>query len=177
MRRPTPTLIAAILSVALSANGLAQAQQITLHRTPSHNDWPLASTLTSAQSIHKLFVVTSAQPTQRHTCRVHSFTADQLVCKAALGKTRTYKPQEISALITPGDNDIRLRGVLGFNGALAAATWGTVLLAPICIPCAVATGIAALLFFDGAAVTLIADGQPEAILYLAPNQVLQAKLN
>jgi hypothetical protein len=117
-----------------------------------------------------------AQPTHRIACRVQSFTVDQLACKRPFGKTRIYKPQEVAALITPGDNDLKLRLVLGLNVALAAAIWGTVVLAPTCPPCAVGTGIAAFFFFGAAGGVLIGDDQPNQLIYLAPGQTLNKKL-
>lgn len=129
-----------------------------------------------APSGRKIFVISMARPTHRIACRVQSFTVDQLACKRPFGKTRIYKPQQIAALILPGDDDLKLRLVLGFNGALGAAIWGTVVLAPICPPCAVGTGIAALFFFGAAGATLIGDDQPDSLLYLAPGQTLNKKL-
>jgi hypothetical protein len=124
----------------------------------------------------KILIVTTARPTHRIACSVQSFTADQLICKAPFGATRVHKSADIAALITPDDEDVRLRIVLALNGASAAAAWGTLILAPVCIPCAVATGVvAAALFFANGAI-LMADGQPETLLYLAPNQQLQIKL-
>jgi hypothetical protein len=179
------TRIIAILTVSLFSGSLALAQQTStpepVQETASipafdlHEDWAKASAIASSK--HKLIIATSADPTHRHACRVQSFTPDQLVCKGSFGKTNAYKPQEIAALITPGDKDFKLRGVLVVNGVAAAAIWGTVVLAATCIPCAVATGVAALFILGAAGAILIADDQPEAILYLAPGQTLQVKLH
>jgi hypothetical protein len=136
--------------------------------------WDYASL--RAPSGRKIVVVTMSHPTHRIACRVRSFTVDQLACKRPFGKSRIYKPQEVAALIIPCDEDLRLRLVLGFNSALAAAIWGTVVLAPTCPPCAVGTGIAAFLFFSAAGATLIGDDQPDSLLYLAPGQTLNKKL-
>ena len=65
---------------------------------------------------------------------------------------------------------------LGANAGLGAAIWGTVVLAATCPACAVATGITALFFFGAAGAILIADDQPDRLLYLAPGQELTGKL-
>jgi hypothetical protein len=125
----------------------------------------------------KLFVVTVAQPSRRQTCRVQSFAPDQLACKGPFGSSRTYKPNDILALIVPGEYDLKIRLVLGLNAALGASIWGTVVLAATCPACAVATGIAAFLFFGAAGGILIGDDMPDCLLYLAPGQtVLQVEL-
>jgi len=59
---------------------------------------------------------------------------------------------------------------------LGAAIWGTVVLAPVCPPCAVGTGIAAFLIFGATGAVLIGDDMPDRLLYLAPGQTLQVEL-
>ena len=141
------------------------------YKQPRFNNWgPLAQISPGG----KLFVVTLKDPTHSHSCRIRSFTADELHCKG-LG-ARTYSSQEIAALIVPGDHDFRLRFVAGANAALGAAIWGTVVLAPVCIPCAVGTAIGAFFAFSAAGAVFIGDGKPDSILYLAPGQTLQVKL-
>jgi hypothetical protein len=177
--------IAATLATILLSGSLALAQQkpstelvqdaVSLPATGPHQDWAKVSAIASSRK--KIIIATLAQPTRRRTCRVQSFTAGQLVCKGSFGTTHIYKPQEIAALIIPGDNDIRIRFLLGFNSALGAAVWGTVVLAPVCIPCAVATGIAALIFFGAAGATCYGDGQSEALICSAPGQILQVQLH
>ena len=95
---------------------------------------------------------------------------DKLVCSRAIGGPRTYLPKQVVALILPGDSDLKLRLVLGLNGGLAAAIWGTVVLAASCPVCAVATGVVALLLFGAAGAVLMGDDQPDHVLYLAPGQ-------
>lgn len=124
----------------------------------------------------KLIVITMAQPTHRIACRVESFTVDQLACKGPFGTIRIYKPQQVAALLTPDDEDVRRWLLLGFNGASAAAAWGTLVLSATCIPCAVATAVVAAFFFVANGPVLVADGQPETVLYLAPGQTLQVQL-
>ena len=123
-----------------------------------------------------LFVVTFDRPNRRQICRVKSYTAEKLVCSRAIGRPRTYPTQQILALIVPGDAGFKIRFVVGANVALGAAVWGTVVLAATCPPCAVATGIAALLIFGAAGAVLIGDDQPNQLLYLAPGQQLSDKL-
>ena len=86
-----------------------------------------------------------------------------------------HASKEVAALTTPSDDGLKLRIVLALNGVAAAAIWGTVVLASTCIPCAVATGVAAFLFLVAAGGILAADDQPETLLYLAPGQKLQVK--
>jgi hypothetical protein len=175
----TTTPIAATLTALLLSASLALAQQSPTPKpsqesisVPASEDdqaltsnWPTASLVVASK--RRFFVVTSAQPNHRRACQVQSVTPDQLVCKAGFGATRIYKPQEIIALTTPGDNDVRLRFVIGLNAAAGLAAWGTYVLAPTCLPCAIATGVlAAALFFSIGAI-LMADGQPETILYLS----------
>ena len=185
MPRTTACRIAAILMATLLSTTvvLAQGEQEPVSSTSVINvpigpnkDWAQASAIASSR--HKLIIVTLAEPTLRHTCRVQSFTPDQLVCKGSFGKTRTYNPQEIAALIIPGNKDLRLGVFLIFTGGGAAAMWGTLELAAACIPCAFATVAAAILITrhcmrhrDGIRPT------PELLLYLMPSQTLQIKLH
>ena len=118
------TRIAATLTAILLSASLALAQQTPTPEPESasapkfdQSNWAKASA--GASSKHKLIIATSADPTRRHACHVESFTPDQLVCKGSFGKTNTYRPQEIAALILPGDiDDLRIRFLLGFNSAL-----------------------------------------------------------
>jgi hypothetical protein len=114
-----------------------------------------------------------AQPTRRSVCRINSIESDRLVCKDPFGKTHSYRSQEIAALIVPGDDDLKVKLVLGFNAAAGLAAWGTYVLAPTCLPCAIATGVVAGFFFLAAGAILIGDDQPESLIYLAPNQQIQ----
>ena len=140
------------------------------HRISIENN-TMTSLICFAYSIHKSQVVNAPQ-----TCHIQSFTIDKLVCSRAIGGSRTYLPQQIVALILPGDGALKLRLVLGFNGGLAAAILGTVVLVATCPVCAVAAGIAALFFFGAAGAVLIGDDQPNHLLYLAPGQQLSGKL-
>jgi len=138
------------------------------------NSWQVAQSANSSKD--RLFVVTIDKPERRQTCHVRSFTLDKLVCSRAIGGSRTYLRQQVVALILPGDDGLKLRLVLGLNGGLGAAIWGTVVLAATCPACAVATGVAALFFFGAAGAVLIGDDQPDRLLYLAPGQQLTGKL-
>jgi len=164
--------------ILLSFFGMvAGAQSATSSAAPAIttiNTWQLAQQVGSSKG--KLLVVTTEQPHRGQTCRIQSFTLDKLVCSRAVGAPRTYLPQQVVALILPGDHDFKLRFVLGANGAMAAAIWATVALAATCPACAVATGIVALVLFCAAGAVLIGDEQPDRLLYLAPGQKLTGKL-
>lgn len=141
-----------IISLALfsTMSGLAQSSNPTeLVTTPvsnnALNDWRAAQQ--AGPSKGKLLVVTLDQPDRRQTCRIKSFTPNKLVCSRPFSRTQTYLPQQVLALILPGDRGLRLPLWLGFNAGLGASIWGTVVLATACPACAVATGIAALFFF------------------------------
>ncbi|MGA2218495.1 MAG: hypothetical protein ABSG51_10440 [Terracidiphilus sp.] len=165
----------ALFALALASVTIALAQSPTsIADVPAYDTWQVAQQLGSSKG--ELFVVTLDQPQRRQTCRVQSFTPDKLVCSRTLGELRTYLPQQVAALIVPGDGNLKLRLVLGFNGALGAAIWGTVVLAAACPVCAVATGIAALFFFGAAGAVLIGDEQSDRLIYLAPGQHLIGKL-
>jgi hypothetical protein len=172
---PLTTTIALAQSTP-SASGRVSASSLvdSLHYNQSKfTSW---NSLAQINPRGKLLIVTLAQPTYRHTCAVHSFTATGLVCKGPFGTTRTYKSSDIAALIVSGEFDLKIRLVLAFNAALGASIWGTVVLAATCPGCAVATGIAALFFFGGAGAILIGDDVPDRLLYLAPGETLQVKL-
>lgn len=141
---------------------------------PTRNNWQIAQSVGSSKG--KLFVVTADQPNRKQTCHIQSFTIDKLVCSRAIGGSRTYLPPQIVALILPGDGDLKLRLVLGFNVGLGAAILGTVVLVATCPVCAVATSIASLFFFGAAGAILYGDDQPNRLLYLAPGQQLSGKL-
>jgi hypothetical protein len=180
MHQRTNRSILGLFALAVASAGVAVAQSSTSTETPVIPDGGMNSTWQAAQSPgspkHKLFVVTVDQPQRRQICHVLSFTPDKLVCSRAIGSPRVYVPQQILAVILPGDDDLKLRLVLGLNGGLGAAIWGTVVLAATCPACAVATGIAAFFFFGAAGAVLIGDDQPNRLLYLAPGQQLSPKL-
>ena len=165
----TLTLLSATLALAQTAAPPAHPQPPSL----SNTNWGSAEDLGAPKRI--LFVVTTARPTHRITCRVQTFTDDQLTCKGPFGRTRIYKAQDIAAIILPGDFATRVGFGLGFTGAAAAATWGTVVLAATCTPCAVGVGIAAFLLFVVDLGTQAADPYEDQLLYLAPGQTLQVK--
>ena len=123
----------------------------------------------------KLFVVTKEQPDRKQSCHVKAFSADEVVCSRAIGKPRTYRRDQILALIQPGEvNPLVL--FFGFNAGLGASIWATVVLTATCPICAAATGIAALIFFDLAGLTMFTDTVPTQLLYLAPGENLSPKL-
>jgi hypothetical protein len=161
-----------ILAITLLVQPFAHAQdQSTVENLPVANpvnNWDYASL--RAQPRAKVLVITMAQPSRRISCPVRSITSDQLTCNGPLGKTRIYKHEEVAALILPGDGGLQLRLWLGFNAALGAAAWGTYVLAPICMPCAATTGVAALFFFAAAGAMAYVDDQPDRLIYIDPSQ-------
>jgi hypothetical protein len=177
MHQRTNRSILGLFALAVASAGVAVAQQSsTSTETLSIPDstWQIAQSLGSTKG--KLFVVTVDQPQRLQVCHIQSFTLDKLVCSRPIGSPRVYLPQQVLAVVLPGDDDLKLRLVLGFNGGLGVAIWGTVVLAAACPACAVATGIAAFFFFGAAGAVLIGDDQPNRLLYLAPGQQLSPKL-
>lgn len=87
-----------------------------------------------------------------------------------MGRTRTYLPDQIAAMILPGDRVLTIGMLTGFNAGLGASIWGTVILAAACPLCAAGTAAAALLFFGGIGAVLYAGDEPERLVYLAPGQ-------
>jgi hypothetical protein len=170
--------ILTLVAVALASAMAAVAQSTTHFEIPSANathSWQVAQAAWASEK--KLVVVTVDQPDRRRSCRVKSFTADKLVCSRAIGGARTYLPQQAIALILPGDERSRIAVVLGLNGGLGAAIWGTVVLAAACPACAVGTGIAAFICFGFAGAVLMTDDQPDRLIYLAPGRQLSRKFS
>lgn len=171
--RRIPSLFALALVSATVA--LAQSPSSREDIGPAANDsWQTAQS--AGPSRGELIVVTLNQPRRRQACRIQSFTGDKLVCSREFGRPRTYLPQQVLALILPGDHGLKIHMVLWTNAALAAAIWGTVVLAATCPACAAATGVAALCLFAAATAILIGEEQPDRLLYLAPGQQLTGKL-
>lgn len=164
----TPALVATAISVAQSPNSSASSANAT------DSSWQAAQSAVPSKG--KIFVVTVDQPDRRQSCRIQSFAVDKLVCFRAMGGARTYLPQQVVAIILPGDGHLKLRALLVLNGALGAAIWGTVVLAAPCPACAVATGVVALVVFGAAGAIAIGDDQPDRLLYLAPGQHLSSRL-
>ncbi len=162
--------------VAFAYASVAVAQSPTAPEAPTvpaENNWQVAQT--AAASEHKLLVITLDQPKRRQTCRVRSFSTDKLVC-SHIGGSRTYLPQQVLALIVPGDAALGVRLLLGFNAGLAASIYATVVLVAICPACAAATAFAAFFCFGAAGAVLIGGNQPDRLLYLADGQHLTGKL-
>lgn len=175
-RRINRLLILSAVVLASATSGLAQSttavQPIVIHgRNPS---WQVAQVV--GASMHKFVVVTVDQPRRRQACRVQTFTADKLVCSRAAGRPRTYLPQQVLALIFPGDGHARIPIWLALNGGLGTAIWGTVVLTVTCPACAAATALAALLLFGAAGAVAYADDTPDRLLYLAPGHELSRKI-
>lgn len=142
--------------------------------TPSINQWQVAQAAGSSK--HKIVVVTLDQPQRRQTCRVKSFTMDKLVC-SHIGGPHTYLPQQVLALILPGDAGLRLPIMLGLNAGLGVSIWGTVVLVATCPACAAATALAAFICFGFAGAVAMTDDQPDRLFYLADGQRLTGKMS
>lgn len=170
------TLITAA-AITLASATVGRAQATTLY-VPTNTDamqtWQLAQSVGASKG--KLYVVTVDKPNNRQSCRIQSFTLDKLVCSHVFGGSHTYLPQQVIALLIPGDRELKLRLVIGLNGGMAAAVWGTVVLAAACPACAVGTGIVALALFSAAGAILVGDDQPDRLLYLATGRRLSDKL-
>jgi len=164
----TAALVSATIAAAQSATSKIEIPVAT------HESWQAAQL--TGPSKGKLVIVTLDRPRRRQTCHVQSFTPDKLVCSRAIGGPRTYRPEQVLALILPGDDHLKLPLWLGFNGGLGVAIWGTVVLAAACPACAVGTGIAALICFGAAGAIAYADDRPDRLLYLAPGRELSGKL-
>lgn len=177
MPQQTFRYIFSVFALALVSSTIARAQSPGAREAfgpPAADAWQAAQSVGPSRG--ELLVVTLNQPHRRQHCRIRFFTPDKLVCSRNFGGPRTYLPQQVLALILPGDHGQNIRLVLGINGALAAAIWGTVLLAATCPACAVATGVAAVCLFAAAGAILSGDEQPDRLLYLAPGQQLTGKL-
>lgn len=162
--------LVAVLSVSFIFAGAALGQ------APKTAAWEPAQWQVGAKD--KVYVVTMAEPKRRRACTVESISADEIVCMHG-GHATVYGSKDVAALIHAGEHAPWYLFFAGFLGAGVAATWGTVVLAPICPVCAVATGIAAVFFYvlaPGSA--MLTDGDYDgSLLYLAPGQRLQVKVN
>jgi hypothetical protein len=155
-------------SVVALAPVLAQTSTVSTLPGSVTSNWDDAQT--SLSSSGKLIVVTADEPHQRRVCHVRSMTAERLVCRAGIGLTRTYLPEQIAALIVPGDKVLTIAMFTGFNAGLGASIWSTIILAAACPLCAAGTAAAAFLFFDLGGATLFTGPDPERLAYLAPGQ-------
>lgn len=164
LRRILTALTFSFISV-VAAQG--QAAQTT--------SWASAQGVIQAEQ--KVYVITVAHPRRRHACLVHSIDDSEIVC-THLGRTATFHAGDVAALIRPGEHTPVLLFFTGFLAAAGAATWGTVILAPICPVCAVATGVAAaVLYVMTMGSGFLADGDSaDTVLYLAAGQKLQVSL-
>lgn len=177
MRQRTIRGVLALFALALVSATVARSQSRNLTEPLAgsvYNTWEIAQQVGSSKG--KLIIVTMDQPNRRQTCRIKSFTLEKLVCSRAIGGPQAFLPQQVAALILPGDDGYKLRFVLGTDSASAAAIWGTIVLAATCPVCAVATGIVALGLFLAATAVYIGDDQPDSLLYLAPGQHLSRTL-
>lgn len=168
-------LTVATLAFAFATIVLAQsADSREALATPIAQAWRTAQS--TGPSKGKLLVIALDQPNRRQTCQIQSFAPDKLVCSRAFGGTRTYLPQQVLALILPGNEYLRIPWLIGFNSGAGAAIWGTVVLAAACPICAAATSVAAVWCLGEAGVGLsYGDYRKDRILYLAPGESLGDK--
>ena len=172
-------IILTLFSLALVSGILAFAQSPTsrdVRPTPLSNTWEAAQSVGASKGT--LFIVTVDQPSRRQKCHIQSFTANEFVCLRAFGGHRTYPRPQIAALIIPGGEHLETSKVLQIIWPIhfGAAIWGTVVLAATCPACAAATAFVALYDLFGAGFVLLADDQPDRLLYLTPGQKLTGKL-
>lgn len=166
MSSSTRFRLLAFLALCLALSAVAHGQQ------PLTPTWEEARA-ELANANDTVYVVTIAHPTSRHTCRMQSINAAEIVCSHH-GHTTTYRAEDVAALVRRGTHTRWYLYAAAFLGAGGAATWGTVLLASVCAPCAVLTGVAAVLLYWMAPMSAMAtDGDsPDKLLYLAPGQSL-----
>ena len=177
MPQPLMRNILMLSTLTIVSTISAFAQLVTSHEPSTvlrAETWQVAQS--AASSSRRLDVVTMDQPRRRQSCRIQSFTMDKLVCSRAVGGLRIFLPQQVIALILPGDHDLKLRLLFGINSGAGAAIWGTIVLAAICPACAAATAVVAVAFLGAAGAVLIGDEQPDRLLYLAPGQQLLGRL-
>ena len=164
----TIRFLSTILAVILLSRTMAMAQAKPIPAGPIYS-WTNTSLRT--QSDKKLVVITIAEPTHRFACRVLSSTDEQLECQGSRGKTRIYRPQQIAALILPGQGRLREWLWIGFNTPGILIGWATLRLGDTCKPCAVPTGVAFALFGVAHSVHL-EEYDPDHLIYLAPPEQL-----
>lgn len=170
--------VSVLLSCAFVAASIAPAQSQVQPPLQPEATTPFSAWQAARQPdvpLNNFLVVSSDKPDHPQACHVRSFTEEKLVCSRAFGGSRTYLPQQVLALIVPGDGNLSLKLLLAFNAGLGASIWGTVVLAATCPACAAATAFAALFCFAAAGATLIGDDQPDMLLYRAPGQDLSRK--
>ena len=124
-----------------------------------------------------LYIVTISHPNRRHKCLMQSINAGEIVC-GQHGHTVAYRAEDVAAIISRGTHTRWYLYFAGFLAAGGAATWATVALTSVCIPCALATGVAAILLYWVAPMTaMFTDGDTDdKLLYLAPGQSLKVRL-
>jgi hypothetical protein len=182
MRHANIRSIVIVIGLVVGSAIMARAQSETsteMLKLNPHDSWEGAQLVGASRvsgSKSRIVVVTMDKPDRRQGCRVQSFTVDKIVCSRVFGGSRTYTTQQVLALIIPGDGGARIPLFLGLNAGLGASIWGTVVLAAACPACAVGTGVAALFFFGFAGAVAYSDGQPDRLLYRAPDQELSRKL-
>ena len=159
--------LAAAIFVLIAPAFAQSVQQVPL-RGAASGSWETARTSLAGKG--RLIIITAEEPHRRQVCHVESFAAEKLVCRRGIGRTRTYLPDQIAAVIMPGDRVLAIGMLTGFNAGLGASIWGTIVLAAACPLCAAGTAAAALLFLSLAGLTIFTGDTPETVVYLAPGQ-------
>ena len=123
---------------------------------------------------HKVYVVTVADATRRHVCRVDSINDSEIVC-GHRGHTTSFQANDVAALILPGRHAPLHLSFASSLALGAVAMMGAGIFSLVCPACAVVSGTAALVFFAMAPAT--AFHTDDTLLYLAPGQSLQVNLD
>ncbi len=88
------------LALVTIVTACLHAQQETI--PPQRNPYPEHTWPSYESSGEHLDVITLAEPTVRHPCRVKHFHADDIICHGIHGQQPiTYKRQDVAALINP----------------------------------------------------------------------------
>lgn len=161
-----------------TAVACGQAPQVfQAPQAPQNSSWG-EGVVRNIAAKDKVYVVTIAHPKYRHVCVVAWIDDDKIACTHP-GHESVYRVEDVAALVQPGEHAHVWPYFVGFLASAVAATWGTIVLAPVCPPCAVATGAAALILYWMAPASgmMSDDDSPDTLLYLAAGQRLQVKLN
>lgn len=153
------------------------AQNNLEHKPDLHPEqkWPTYRT-----SGDRIDVVTLAEPTVRHACKIKHFNADSVVCRGIHGaKPATYKRDDVLALIDPPVHAAFWQNFLAISlGAGLVAASPFVPVTGIAVLFQVTGGIALFGgvcdFFDGG---WKSDHDDDVVLYQRPETTLAVALN
>ena len=167
-----------LLQLACSAALLAApafAQEFLIPQAPDPAaipSWPI--TVPGDQ----VLVVTVAEPTKRHACKVQSLTAQALTCTRSLGREPVvYTPEQVAALISPRSHSHAWVQSILAAGIGGGILYGAVLLNPISEAAAVTVGIiAAVVILTSPMYAFDGQDTPDRLLFLQPGQTLAVEL-